>query len=57
MRRGADIMDSLTPRGGIGLQVHGVGRAAEQFGLKVSFRHLRIRELKPDATAAGSSGK
>jgi len=50
-------MDSLTPRGGIGLQVHGVGRAAEQFGLKVSFRHLRIRELKPDATAAGSSGK
>ena len=43
----ADITDSLTPRGVIGLQVHGIGKDTNKVGLKVSFRNLRIREL-PD---------
>ncbi len=42
----ADITDSLTPRGVIGLQVHGVGNDANRIGLKVSFRDLKIRELR-----------
>jgi hypothetical protein len=41
----ADITDSLTPRGIIGLQVHGVGKDTNKVGLKVSFRNIRIREL------------
>src|ERR1700733_4185587 len=42
----AEICDNLTPRGVIGLQVHGVGNATNKVGLKVSFRNLRLRELK-----------
>jgi hypothetical protein len=42
----AEICDNLTPRGVIGLQVHGVGNATNKVGLKVSFRNLRIHELK-----------
>jgi hypothetical protein len=41
----ADITDTLTPRGIIGLQVHGVGKDTNKVGLKVSFRNIRIREL------------
>jgi hypothetical protein len=41
----AEITDSLTPRGIIGLQVHGVGEVAAKVGLKVYFRNIRIREL------------
>jgi hypothetical protein len=41
----ADITDSVTPRGIIGLQVHGVGNSADKVGLKICFRNLRIREL------------
>lgn len=41
----AAITDSLTPRGVIGLQVHGVGDATNKVGLTVSFRNLRIHEL------------
>jgi hypothetical protein len=42
----AEINDSLTPRGLIALQVHGVGNATDKVGLKVSFRNIRIHELK-----------
>ena len=42
----AEIFDSVTPTGVIGLQVHGVGNSAEKVGLKISFRNIRIHELK-----------
>jgi hypothetical protein len=42
----ADITDRLTPRGIIGLQVHGVGKDTNKVGLKVSFRQIRLREIK-----------
>jgi hypothetical protein len=41
----AEITDSLTPRGVIGLQVHGVGKDTSKVGLKISFRNLKIRQL------------
>ena len=41
----ADITDSLTPRGIIGLQVHGVGQVTSKVGLNVSFKNIRIHEL------------
>jgi Domain of Unknown Function (DUF1080) len=41
----AQIADSLTPRGIIALQVHGVGEATEKVGLKVCFRNIRIQQL------------
>lgn len=41
----SDITDGLTPRGLIGLQVHGVGQVTSKVGLNVSFRNIRIREL------------
>ena len=41
----ADITDSLTPRGLIGLQVHGIGKVTSKVGLKVSFQNIRIHEL------------
>ena len=44
----ADITDSLTPRGIIGLQVHGVGKDTKKVGLKVCFRNIRIHELKSE---------
>jgi hypothetical protein len=40
----ADLKDSVTPRGFIGLQVHGVGKRTEP--LEVRFRNIRIQELK-----------
>jgi hypothetical protein len=40
----ADLKDSMTPSGFIGLQVHGVGKRQEP--LEVRFRDLRIQELK-----------
>jgi hypothetical protein len=40
----ADLKDSVTPTGFIGLQVHGVGM--RQDPLDVRFRNLRIKELK-----------
>ena len=48
----ASITDSVTLRGVIGLQVHGVGKDEKKVGLKVSFRNIRIREIKADSTAA-----
>jgi hypothetical protein len=44
----SEICDDVTPRGVIGLQVHGVGTATNRVGLKVSFRNLRIHELAPN---------
>jgi hypothetical protein len=41
----AEISDSVTPRGLIGLQVHGVGEATNKVGLKASFKNIRLREL------------
>jgi hypothetical protein len=41
----AEITDSLTPRGLIGLQVHGVGSDTNKIGLKVRFRNVRIRPV------------
>jgi len=40
----ADLKDSMTPSGFIGLQVHAVGKKEEP--LEVRFRNLRIKELK-----------
>ncbi len=40
-----DLQDSMTRSGFIGLQVHGVGDRKEP--LQVSWRKIRIRELKP----------
>jgi hypothetical protein len=40
----ADLKDSVTAKGFIGLQVHGVGKRKEP--LEVRFRNLRIKELK-----------
>lgn len=39
------LVDGLTPRGVIGLQVHGIGKDATRGGLHVRFRNLRLREL------------
>jgi len=41
----AEIFDAVTPKGVIGLQVHGVGSEASKVGLKVSFRNLRLRPI------------
>ena len=40
----ADLKDSVTPSGFIGLQVHGVREKVEP--LEVRFRGLRLKELK-----------
>jgi len=40
----ADLKDSVTPSGFLGLQVHGVGKRQEP--LEVRFRNLCIKELK-----------
>lgn len=40
----AEIKDSVTPSGFIGLQVHGVGKLEEP--LEVRFRNIRIKPLK-----------
>jgi hypothetical protein len=40
----ADLVDSMTPCGFIGLQVHGVGERADP--LEVRWRDIRIRELR-----------
>jgi hypothetical protein len=40
----ADLKDSVTPSGFIGLQVHGVGKRVEP--LEVRFRNIRIKQLK-----------
>ncbi|MDR3378572.1 MAG: DUF1080 domain-containing protein [Verrucomicrobiae bacterium] len=44
----SEIFDSVTPRGVLGLQVHGVGADTNKVGLKVCFRNIRIHELKTE---------
>lgn len=41
----ADLKDSMTARGFIALQVHGVGKRKERVGKQVRWRNIRIREL------------
>ncbi|HXI82472.1 MAG TPA: DUF1080 domain-containing protein [Verrucomicrobiae bacterium] len=48
----AEINDSLTLRGIIGLQVHDIGQDPNKVGLKVRFRNLRIREIESDPAGA-----
>lgn len=42
----ADLKDGLTPEGFIALQVHGVGNDAQKVGKQVSWRNIKIKELK-----------
>lgn len=41
----ADFKDSLTPKGIIALQVHGIGNKAEAAGKEIRWRNIRIQEL------------
>ena len=41
----ADLKDSRTAKGFIGLQVHGVGKRKDRVGKQVCWRNIRIREL------------
>lgn len=41
----ASIIDNMTPRGFIALQVHGIGKDASKNGTKVAWRNLRIQEV------------
>ena len=41
----ADFKDSMTAKGFIGLQVHGVGNKKELVGAQVRWRNLKIQEL------------
>ena len=41
----ADLKDSKTAKGFIGLQVHGVGKHKDRVGKQVCWRNIRIREL------------
>jgi len=51
----ADIRDSLTPRGFIALQVHGIGKNEAVRGAQVRWRNLRITDLSGhNATEAAS---
>ncbi|NWK56138.1 DUF1080 domain-containing protein [Verrucomicrobiaceae bacterium N1E253] len=43
----ASIQDDLTPKGFIGLQVHGIGNNKAIEGTTVAWRNLRIKELEP----------
>ena len=43
----AAIHDSMTPRGLIGLQVHGIGNDKTKEGAEVRFRNMRIADLGP----------
>lgn len=43
----ADLKDSMTPSGFIGLQVH----SAKKAGMEIRWRNIRIQELKPKACA------
>lgn len=42
----ADFKDGMTREGIIGLQVHGIGKNVERAGEEVSWRNLRIKQLK-----------
>jgi len=46
-----DIIDSMTPRGFIALQVHGIGKDASRAGIQARFRNITITSFD-DAPAA-----
>lgn len=41
----ADLKDSMTPRGFIALQVHGVGKRKDRVGKQVRWRNIRLKEI------------
>ena len=41
----ADLKDSMTARGFIALQVHGVGKRKDRVGKQVRWRNIRLKEL------------
>jgi len=43
----ASLNDEMTPKGFIGLQVHGIGKKKEIEGSQVAWRNLKIMEVKP----------
>jgi hypothetical protein len=43
----AVLKDSMTPRGFIALQVHGIGKEADKNGTQVRWRNLRLTDLTP----------
>jgi hypothetical protein len=43
----ADIEDSMTPKGFIGLQVHSVGDDQSKAGMQVRFKNVRLKEISP----------
>ena len=45
----ANLKDSMTPRGFIALQVHGIGKNAEHNGTQVRWRNLKITEINAPA--------
>jgi hypothetical protein len=49
----ADIKDSMTPRGFIALQVHGIGNDKSKEGTQVRWRNLKLTEL-PGGRASAS---
>jgi len=48
----AEIKDSMTPRGFIALQVHGIGKDTTKAGTEVRWRNLKLTELPAPAAAA-----
>jgi hypothetical protein len=52
----ADILDDTTPRGFIGLQVHGVGNDSSKAGMRVRWRDLRIMTSGLDAEWTANAG-
>jgi len=53
----AAIRDDLTPKGLIGLQVHGIGNQKSHEGLEVAWTNLRIKEIKPGTGPNSLSAK
>jgi len=47
----ADIKDSMTPRGFIALQVHGIGNDKSKEGTQVRWRNLKLTELSGGGTS------
>jgi len=53
----ADLKDSLTSRGFIALQVHGIGKNQEVNGSQVRWRNLKLTDLTPPANPATNGAK
>jgi len=53
----AAIRDGMTPKGLIGLQVHGIGGKKDHEGLQVAWANLRIKEIEPGTGANSLSAK